>query len=154
MNKTIYFDMDGTVADLYNSIGWLDKVENQETGAFVNLAPMVDMEELGNVCKNLQAQGWTIGVITWLPMRASELYETECSEEKHLWISKHMPYVQEMYCQSYGTPKQYAPKHNSDIMVLVDDNKEVRQMWENNRNRLTIDATKNIIEELKRFLRD
>ena len=154
MNKTIYFDMDGTVADLYNSTGWLAKLEDEETGAFVNLVPMVDMEELGNVCKNLQAQGWTIGVITWLPMKASEIYELECSEEKHLWISKHMPYVQEMYCQSYGTPKQHAPKQHSDRMILVDDNKEVRQMWENKRNRTTIDATKDIIAELKKLLRD
>ena len=146
--------MDGTVADLYNSIGWLDKLENQEVGAFVDLEPMVDMDELTRVCNSLQAQGWTIGVITWLPMRASELYETECSEEKHLWISKHMPYVQEMYCQPYGTPKQYAPRQQGGTMVLVDDNKEVRQMWENKRNRTTIDATKDIIAELGKLLRD
>ncbi len=154
MKKTIYFDMDGTVADLYNSTGWLDKLENQEVGVFKDLAPMVDMIELENVCNRLQAQGWTIGVITWLPMRASELYEIECTEEKNLWISKHMPYVQEMYCQPYGVPKQHAPRQQSEHMVLVDDNQEVREMWENNRNRVTIDATKNIIEELNKLLRD
>lgn len=154
MNKTIYFDMDGTVADLYNSNRWLEKLEAQETGAFIDLKPMVDMEELKDVCNRLQSRGWNIGVITWLPMKACSIYEMECAEEKNLWVSKHMPYVQEMYCQSYGTPKQQAPRQQSDKMVLVDDNREVREMWENGRNRMTIDATKDIIKELRKLLED
>lgn len=154
MTKAIYFDMDGTVADLYNSNRWLEKLEAQETGVFIDLKPIVDMNELSIVCNKLQAKGWTIGVITWLPMKACSIYEQECTEEKNLWVGRYMPYVQEMYCQSYGTPKQQALKQQSDKTVLVDDNQEVRSMWENGRNRITIDATKDIIQELKKLLEE
>lgn len=70
MTKVIYFDMDGTVADLYGSDNWLENLREERVGAFVNLAPMVNMEELRKVCMELMAQGWRFGIITWLPMQA------------------------------------------------------------------------------------
>lgn len=149
--KAVYFDMDGTVADLYNREGWLYQLEN-ELPVFEDLAPMVDMDKLAEVCGKLMAQGWKVGVITWLPMMASESYEEESSKEKKAWLDRHMPYVQEVHCLPYGTPKQRGPRVHSDRMVLVDDNEAVRQMWEIGYKRQTIDAKGNIIQELEKLL--
>lgn len=48
--KKIYFDMDGTVADLYGEKNWLDNLRKEVCGSFINLRPLVDMTELAMVC--------------------------------------------------------------------------------------------------------
>lgn len=152
MTKVIYFDMDGTVADLYGTEKWLENLVNERAGTFADLAPMVDMVELRKVCGELMLQGWQFGVITWLPMQASKEYEEVCAREKREWANKYLPWITEFYAQTYGVPKQYAPVKRAGRMVLVDDNDEVREMWTTAVQRTAIDAKGNIVEELKKLL--
>lgn len=150
--KKIYFDMDGTVADLYGEKNWLDNLRNEREGSFINLRPLVDMNELAMVCHQLMNLGYSFGVITWLPMGASYEFERVCEEEKRAWIEEFMPWVSEFYAQSYGVPKQYAPSKRAAEMILVDDNAEVRAMWNTEVQRSSIDATQDIIKELRKLL--
>lgn len=150
--KKIYFDMDGTVADLYGEKNWLDNLRNEREGSFINLRPLVDMNELAMVCHQLMNLGYTFGVITWLPMGASYEFERVCEEEKRAWVEEFMPWVSEFYAQSYGVPKQYAPSKRAAEMVLIDDNAEVRAMWNTEVQRSSIDATQDIIKELRKLL--
>lgn len=80
--KKIYFDMDGTVANLYGEDNWLDNLRNEREGSFINLRPLVDMMELSRVCHQLMKQGYRFGVITWLPMGASREFERVCERER------------------------------------------------------------------------
>jgi hypothetical protein len=150
--KKIYFDMDGTVADLYGEKNWLNNLRNEREGSFINLRPLVDMNELAMVCHQLMNLGYSFGVITWLPMGASYEFERVCEEEKRAWIEEFMPWVSEFYAQSYGVPKQYAPSKRAAEMILVDDNAEVRAMWNTEVQRSSIDATQDIIKELRKLL--
>lgn len=150
--KKIYFDMDGTVADLYGEKNWLDNLRNEREGSFINLRPLVDMNELAMVCHQLMNLGYSFGVITWLPMGASYEFERVCEEEKRAWVEEFMPWVSEFYAQSYGVPKQYAPSKRAAEMILIDDNAEVRAMWNTEVQRSSIDATQDIIKELRKLL--
>lgn len=150
--KKIYFDMDGTVADLYGEKNWLDNLRNEREGSFINLRPLIDMNELAMVCHQLMNLGYSFGVITWLPMGASYEFERVCEEEKRAWVEEFMPWVSEFYTQSYGVPKQYAPSKRAAEMILVDDNAEVRAMWNTEVQRSSIDATQDIIKELRKLL--
>lgn len=150
--KKIYFDMDGTVANLYGEKNWLDNLRNEREGSFINLRPLVDMNELAMVCHQLMNLGYSFGVITWLPMGASYEFERVCEEEKRAWVEEFMPWVSEFYAQSYGVPKQYAPSKRAAEMILVDDNAEVRAMWNTEVQRSSIDATQDIIKELRKLL--
>jgi hypothetical protein len=150
--KKIYFDMDGTVANLYGEDNWLDNLRNEREGSFINLRPLVDMMELSRVCHQLMKQGYRFGVITWLPMGASREFERVCEREKKHWVDTLMPWVTEFYAQTYGEPKQSAPTHRAAQMILVDDNAEVRAKWNTAKQRTSIDATKNIIKELEKLL--
>lgn len=150
--KKIYFDMDGTVADLYGEKNWLNNLRNECEGSFINLRPLVDMNELAMVCHQLMNLGYSFGVITWLPMGASYEFERVCEEEKRAWVEEFMPWVSEFYAQSYGVPKQYAPSKRAAEMILVDDNAEVRAMWNTEVQRSSIDATQDIIKELRKLL--
>lgn len=146
--KKIYFDMDGTVYDLYGMENWLEMLRNEEKGAFTLGNALVNMDELKEVCLRLIAKGYQIGIITWLPMGASLEYCEICTKEKREWAEKNMPYISEFYALEYGVPKQYAPARRAAKMWLVDDNKEVREMWITEKQRKAIDATENIINAL------
>lgn len=152
--KKIYFDMDGTVYNLYGIENWLQMLRNEERGAFTLGCALVDMVRLKEICLKLIGKGYQIGIITWLPMGASQEYMQICVEEKYLWVRNNMPYVSEFYAQEYGTPKQYAPARRAAEMWLVDDSKEVREMWVTEKQRKAIDANENIIEALERILRN
>lgn len=140
--KKIYFDMDGTVADLYSEENWLDNLQNERKGSFINLQPLVDMIELSRVCYQLMEHGYRFGVITWLPMGASREFERVCEREKKHWVYTLMPWVTEFYAQTYDEPKQNAPIHKATQMILVDDSAEVRAKWDTAKQRISIDATK------------
>ena len=146
--KKIYFDLDGTVYDLYGMKNWLEMLRNEEKGAFTNGNPLVNMTALEDVCLRLIKKGFHIGVITWLPMGASLEYQEVCTQEKRKWVEDFMPYVSEFYALEYGTPKQYAPAKRAKEMRLIDDSKEVREMWQTEKQRHAIDANEDIIETL------
>lgn len=152
MTKRIYFDMDGTIADLYGRDGWLDSLINEEAGLFQELKPMYPAWQFREICDRLQREGWELGVITWTPMNATREYEEQVAREKIYWLQNYAPFIKDITCQPYGQPKQYAIRQRATRMILVDDNHEVRQMWEKVPHRETIDATKNIIDELEKLL--
>lgn len=152
--KKIYFDMDGTVYDLYGMDNWLEMLRNEEKNAFTLGKPLVNMDKLKRVCMELIGIGYQIGIITWLPMGASLEYCEVCTEEKRKWAEKNMPYISEFYALEYGTPKQYAPARRASEMWLIDDSKEVREMWVTEKQRKAIDANNDIIEALERILND
>ena len=43
---TIYFDMDGTIADLYNVENWLPKLRAEDASPYIEAEIMVDASEL------------------------------------------------------------------------------------------------------------
>lgn len=152
MSKKIWFDMDGTIADLYGRDSWLDSLHNEEEGLFEHLQPLYPAWQFKEICDRLVQQGWEIGIISWTPMNATREYEEQVAREKHWWLRGYAPFITEIVIQPYGQPKQYAIRQRATRMILVDDNHEIRQMWERKPHRETIDATKNIIEELKKLL--
>ena len=47
--KAIYFDMDGTIADLYNYDGWLEMLQNDDVTPYEECGILVDIEKLQNI---------------------------------------------------------------------------------------------------------
>lgn len=151
MTKKVYFDMDGTIANLYAVDEWLENIHNEVENMYKNLEPMVDMNLLQTICKDLQMVGYKIGVITWLPPGRKE-YREKIAKEKREWLARYMPIVEEIHIQEYMTPKQTAITTITGRMILVDDNEEVRNKWNTPVQRKSIDATNNMIDELKKLL--
>ena len=107
MIKAIYFDMDGTIADLYGQYGWKADLEAERTTPYRNAKPLLDMRWLARRLNQLQQRGYTIGIISWNCKNASNDYEAKVIEAKLRWLAQHLPSVQfdEIHIEPYGTPK-------------------------------------------------
>lgn len=148
MCKAIYFDMDGTIYDLYNVPNWEPRLRSEDATAYSEGAALVDMKELNNLLLQFVALGVTIGVISWCAMNASKKYDQEVRNVKRLWIKQHLPCATEIHVVKYGTSKQRVANHKDAI--LVDDNQEVRNKWKGQ----TIDASKSkeLLDKLRELL--
>ena len=149
--KAIYFDMDGTVADLYGEPNWLKDLRNNSPKPYKNAKPRVDMVELEKVCNELISKGYKIGIITWLSKETNKEYDRRVIKAKVKWANKYMPYVSEFKPQKYGIPKQLAVRKCKQ-MILIDDNAEVRNMWNTPKQRISIDANEDFLQALKELL--
>ena len=121
----VYFDMDGTIADLYTEDINLDEVFTREERIFQNLKPLVNPIKLNAEIAKLTHKGYTVGVITWLPAGASAEYRETCKADKLEWTKKHFPELaNNFHALPFGTPKARAIK-TLKVATLVDDNPEV-----------------------------
>ena len=85
MSKKIFFDLDGTLYDLYNIENWLDSLQNEDATVFERGNFIGNYDEFIAIVKELMFKGYTFGVISWLPMYATPEFENECAEVKRKW---------------------------------------------------------------------
>lgn len=147
MVKAIYFDMDGTIANLYQIKNWLDKLLACNPAPYHEAEPMYNMEELSNILQELQNKGWQIGVISWLSKNADKVYADRIRYAKKKWLKKHLKInLNELHFTKYGKEKFNIAKHKPGI--LIDDNEEVRKNWEA-RGGIAINPTAELLDFLK-----
>lgn len=149
MAKKIFFDMDGTIADLYNEENWLTRLQNEQKGLFRNLKPMHDKDKLTKIFNDLVELGFEIEVITWTPKNASQDYIEIVEKEKKEWTQEHFPIIKNIHCLNYGVPKQKAKYKKAKLEILVDDNLEIVEMWDTPKQRKSIIANHNLIANLQ-----
>jgi hypothetical protein len=120
-NATIYFDLDGTIADLYGFNGWLEYLQNEQTTPYAEAGLLVDGEQLRNFLAAGKAAGVLFGVISWGAKNASKDYQKAIRRAKVAWLKKNnlLEYFDELHIVRYGTPKNRAAKNRTG--VLIDD---------------------------------
>lgn len=149
MNKTLVFDMDGTLANLYGVENWLEDLRAEKVRPYEVAEPMYDMDVLNVILNIFKDMGWKIVVTTWLAKGASKDYDNLVREAKIAWLEKFgFPY-DEIHLVKYGTTKANCTRKKGGFQVLVDDNDKIRNGWTLGD---TIDAKQNILEELVNLL--
>ena len=83
--RTIYFDMDGTIANLYEVENWLPKLINSDPTPYEEAKPMIDMNDLSNLLKDLQSKGVKIGIVSWLAKNSTKEYDKAVRTAKRKW---------------------------------------------------------------------
>lgn len=126
---TIWFDMDGTLADLYGVENWLPMIRASDPTPYAIAKPLVRLCVLARVLNKLQKEGYEIGVISWLSKTGTPEYNADVTAAKIAWLASHMPSVKwdEINIVPYGTPKQNYCKTPTDI--LFDDESKNRENW-------------------------
>ena len=145
MERTIVFDMDGTIANFYGVKGWLEYLMNEDTTPYEVAEPLYDMDNLNEILMVLKNNGWRVVVTTWLAKGGTKEYNNRTRKAKLEWLAKYNFPYDEIHLVKYGTTKANCTRHIGGYQVLVDDNEMVRKGWTLGD---TIDANKNIIKNL------
>lgn len=129
MTTTIFFDMDGTIADLYGVENWLDYLIASDALPYEIAKPLIRLNALARILNRLQKQGYKVGVISWLAKNSNTAYDEKVTKAKKEWLKKHLASVNfdEIHIVKYGTPKQTFAKTENDI--LFDDEEKNRNDW-------------------------
>ena len=130
MAKAIYFDMDGTLANLYGVEDWLLKLNNKDASPYKEAQVMLNMQALAHRLNNLQKAGYTIGIISWLSKdNSTPVYDMEVTEAKLNWLKTHLGSVEfnEIHIVAYGKRKSKQALVKDGY--LFDDNESVRREW-------------------------
>ena len=151
MKKMIVFDMDGTLANLYNEPNWLEDLQNGNARPYENAQPLVDMEDLAIILNLLKEQGWKIAVTSWLSKNSTKGYDNKVRRAKREWLERYGFPFDEIHLVKYGTKKDNCTKNKADFQILVDDNQDILNKWQLGG---VINATQNILLELVKLLED
>ena len=144
MIRTIFFDMDGTIADLYRVDGWLADLVAQRVRPYREARVRHNMSALARVLNKLQKKGYKTAIISWLAKNSTADYDARVAQAKREWLAKHLASVHfdEIHIVEYGTAKQTFIHTDKDI--LFDDEEQNRKNWTGEAHNVH-----NIIEVLK-----
>lgn len=126
---SIYFDMDGTLADFYGVDDWLGSLMRSETKPYREAKPLVNMHTTCRLLNMLQQEGYRLCIVSWLSKSGSPAYNNRIVTAKLNWLAKHMGSVvwDEIRIINYGTPKHTVVADPTGI--LFDDEEGNRKAW-------------------------
>ena len=126
---TVWFDMDGTIANLYGVENWLDYLISGNPYPYMVAEPLVRLNTLARMLHKVQKSGHKVGIISWLAKNSNDEYDKLVTDAKIQWLKKHLKSVEfdEINIVAYGTPKQDFCKTTDDI--LFDDEAPNRDNW-------------------------
>lgn len=124
----IWFDMDGTIADLYAVEGWLPMLRAYDPKPYLMAKPMHHMATLARMLNKAQAQGHELCIISWCSKESTADYDALVAQAKRAWLAKHLPSVHWDIVKivPYGQNKWETCKSG----ILFDDEERNRMAWE------------------------
>ena len=153
MIKELCFDLDGTLAGLFDVPNWLEKIRAYDPTPYQTAEPLVDMAELACILRSLKNSGIRVAVITWLSKEPNKQYDDEVRKAKRAWLKSYGFPFDSLRCVAYGTPKHKIeePRLKEDEEALLfDDDAGVRRDW--NLGGAIDPTTTNILDVLKEIL--
>ncbi len=127
---TIWFDMDGTIADLYGVQNWLEMLRAEDPTPYAIAKPLTHFSLFARLIHRIQAKGVKVGIISWLSKCGTPEYNIKVTAAKMAWLVEHLPSVRwdEIKIVEYGTDKWEACGRATND-VLFDDEEKNRNNW-------------------------
>ena len=127
----IWFDMDGTIADLYGVENWLPMLIAHDPTPYMDAKPLIRLCSLARVLNRLQREGAEIGVVSWLAKNSNSEYDAVVADVKRAWLAKHMPSVRwnAVRIVPYGTPKSEVAELDPHDILFDDEENNIIE-WE------------------------
>lgn len=124
----IWFDMDGTIADLYGVNGWLEMLTAQDATPYVIAKPLVNLSALARLMHKAQRDGFEICIVSALAKNSTADYDEKVKTAKMEWLKKHLASVDfnEIRFVPYTFTKNDV---NSGNDILFDDEDRHLTAW-------------------------
>ena len=128
--KAVYFDMDGTIANLYAVDDWLPKLRAYDATPYREAKVMCNMALLARYLKMLQKKGIKVGIVSWLSKAPNAEYDKAVTMAKLEWLKAHLPSVtfDTVQIVAHGTPKARMVS-DAHLSILFDDEQKNRDEW-------------------------
>ena len=124
----IWFDMDGTIADLYGVENWLEKLISSDPTPYAEAKPLVNLSLLARLMNSVQRNGFEICIVTAFSKNSTAEYDRAVKEAKERWLARHLKSVQfdEIRFVPYWFTKNNV---NSGEDILFDDEARHLEAW-------------------------
>lgn len=126
--KTIWFDMDGTIANFYGVDNWLDYLKAENTHPYEVCKPMFTKRTMNGIINGLREKGYAIGIISYVSHNATSDYASRIAIVKNNWLKENFPAVDIIHICTKDTPKSAFYNHGD---YLVDDEDKNLEDWKN-----------------------
>lgn len=123
MKKTVYLDMDGTIANLYEIENWLPRLRAEDKTIFLECEPMISEKEL---LDKFPTENFEMKILSMTPLNATENYCLDVINQKNEWLNKYFPSITKRIYKPYGHNKNLK---NSENAILIDDSEPIRKSW-------------------------
>ena len=124
---TYYFDMDGTIADLYAVNKWKEYLNNEDVLPYIVCKPLINLAKLARRIHKVQREGHKVVIITWTAKEGTIEYNARVAEAKAQWLANHLPTVEwdDIKIVPYGTDKKAVCGDG----ILFDNEENNRANW-------------------------
>lgn len=135
--RTVYFDMDGTLADLYGVHDVFKRLDSNDVTVYLEAEPI---SKYVDMLKEFKAMGYMIGIITagsrfpaGTPDDIRDKMNEDTAEAKQQWLHENgiSPYIDSFQFVPYGVSKYEVAKDKTGI--LVDNDDRVLNTWYSDR---------------------
>ena len=139
----IWFDMDGTIANLYGVDGWLEMLINKDETPYRVAEPLVRMNVLARLIHKVQRCGFQVCIVSALAKNSTPDYDEKVKTAKREWLKKHLASVK--FDEIKFVPYTFVKNNvNGGNDILFDDEERHLTAWTGT----AVHATK-IFETLK-----
>jgi histidinol phosphatase-like enzyme len=125
MNKIVYFDMDGTLADLYGVTNVFKRLDALDANVYSEAKPI---DTYINMLKEFKNMGYKVIILSCLGMISDKQFDKDTVRNKGLWLDKYVgkQYIDErIYIPNTKHKEQYINEYG----ILVDDDDKVLMNW-------------------------
>ena len=124
----IWFDMDGTIADLYGVENWLEMLIAHDETPYAIAKPIVNLSVLARLMNKVQRKGFEICIVSALAKDSTVEYDERVRNAKIKWLANHLKSVH--FDEIRFVPYWYTKNNvNTGADVLFDDEERHLEKW-------------------------
>ena len=124
----IWFDMDGTIADLYGVENWLEMLIVHDETPYAIAKPIVNLSVLARLMNKVQRKGFEICIVSALAKDSTAEYDERVRNAKIKWLANHLKSVH--FDEIRFVPYWYTKNNvNTGADVLFDDEERHLEKW-------------------------
>ena len=124
----IWFDMDGTIADLYGVENWLEMLIAHDETPYAIAKPIVNLSVLARLMNKVQRKGFEICIVSALAKDSTAEYDEKVRNAKIKWLTNHLKSVH--FNEIRFVPYWYTKNNvNTGADILFDDEERHLEKW-------------------------